>query len=863
MRGVLEEDPNIIALNLCCCNCGGISSNFRGELYMNRTIRQWLCALACAILAFCPTVGHATAPQRILTVDPNAPPSPTTFSKIQEAIDVFQGSNALYTQINIAPGTYVENIQLEQTSAAANYQTRNYSLGEVVATADLGRGLQINGDMRPVFPQYQNGYRHAANSSKTQLYSLETSVPGVGPFPVLVSNSFGTQPAVDTGPYPAEVTTPLRPSSDCPLTNDLTGNFAVMERGLAPGCSGSAGFAFKTKQAQDAGALAVIIIDNSPTGIISMGGSDPTITIPAFSMGSVLGAQLLTAIANNPGMTITVKPPLTFYNPSIGTNYAMVTLSHPGGDYSKIQVTMSSPPAVDPNLARGTTPVLEQPVFEDPRLDFHPGDKIILSESDIFGSGGRTVFEIASLNGNVITLTEAVDPSDVDITKPGSSLSFLPNVLIVPAVGRKPIFSAQSVGFSATGLWFDTGPLVAFGQTTYAFTLGGSQASLANIIVTDTLNRSANGAAFAFFSESSVSITDGWRASGQNRRLSSIGWASGFLIENMSRFGGGIVFATNAKNNYLFRVSQNSYASVDNLILMGNYGLYQSGSNGLVVDGDSYLGSASQLTVTDVFGSGIIVDDATVSCDSFSLERCYKPSAGTIASNAMQLLGNSQFTVYAANLYADNGEPTQSINTTSVVKDCYDVDPNADITSGTLPNVGIYVTDQAKFLTRKDLYFSGNDINYLTAIDGQFITPGWSETPGSTLPVYTSGKLNSVYQLQELKGNRIHLTLDPAEEFLYQGLYISDNTVGKTFTIFSDSPTKHCITLTNGSFVGTNKKSLRFHPYKGAYVTLKILSPTEVLVLESRGVSFHQPKHCAAHCKNGAQDEVQNKKAKV
>lgn len=830
---------------------------------MTRNIRQWLCAFALAFLALNPTVGHATAPQRILTVDPNAPPSPTTFSKIQEAIDVFQGSNALYTQINIAPGTYVENIQLEQTSASSNYENRNYNLAEVVPTSDNGRGLQINGDMRPVFPQYQNGYRHAANSSKTQLYSLETSVPGVGPFPVLVSNAFGTQPAVDTGPYPAEVTTPLRPSSDCPITNNLTGDFAIMERGLGVGCSGSAGFAFKTKQAQNAGALAVIIIDNSPTGIVSMGGSDPTITIPAFSMGSATGAQLRTAIANNPGMTITVKPPLSFYNPSIGTNYAMVTLSHPGGDYSKIQVTMSSPPAVDPNLARGTTPVLEQPVFEDPRLDFHPGDKIILSESDVFGSGGRTVFEIASLNGNTITLTDAVDPSDVDITKPGSSLSFLPNVLIVPAVGRKPIFSAQSVGFSATGLWFDTSPAVPFGQTSYAFAMAGCHASLANIIVTDTFNRSANGAAFAFFSESSVAITDGWRASGQNRRLSSIGWASGFLIENMSRLGGGIVFATNATNNYLFQLIQNSYANIDNLILMGNPGLFQPDSEGLLVSGDSYLGCSTLLTVTDIFGSGIFVDDAKVSCDSFTLERCYKPAGGTIAANAMQLNGNSQFTVNADNLYADNGEPTQSINTTSVVKDCYDVDPDAEVTSGTLPNVGIFVNDQAKFLTRKDLYFSGNDINYLTAIDGQFITPGWSQTPGSTLPVYTSGKLNSVYQLQELKGNNVHLTLDPAEEFLYQGLYISDNTVGKTFTIFSDSPTKHCITLTSGSFVGTTKKSIKFKPYKGAFVTLKILSPTEVLVLESRGVAFHQPKHCAPHCKNGVQVEKQNKKAKA
>lgn len=831
---------------------------------MKRNIQQWLCAFALAFLALSPSVGHATAPQRILTVDPNAAPSPTTFSKIQEAIDVFQGSDALYTQINIAPGTYVENVQLEQMSSSLNFQVRSSDLNEQLSTNDIWRGLQINGDMRPCFPQYQNGYRHAANSTQSSVYSLETNVPGVGPFPVLVAASFGTQPTVDTGPYPAVVSTPLQPSSNCPPTNSFAGSFAVMKRGLAPGCTGSAGFATKTKLAQNNGALAAIIIDNSPTGTVSMGGSDPTITIPAFSISSVLGADLLAAIAAHPTMQLTVKPPATFYNPPIGTNYAMVTLSHPGGDYTKIKVTMSAPlPEVDPNLSRGTTPVLEQPIFQDPRLGFHAGDKIILSESDALGSRGRTVFEIASLNGNVITLTDSVDPSDVDITKPGSSLTFLPNVVLIPAVGKKPVFVAQSVGFSMTGLTIDSNPAIGFGQTSYAVVLGGSQAELANIIVTDTNFSTANGYAFSFANESAVSIVDGWRDSTRNRRLSVIGWSGGFTLEHMSKIAGGLVFATNITNTNLFSLTDNSYANIDNLILMGNYGLFQPEAKGLNVTTDSYLGSSTLLTVTDVFGPGIFVDDATISCDSFTLERCYKPAGGTIATNAMQLNGNAQFTVNANNLYADNGEPTQSINTTSVVRDCFDIDPNADFTSGTLPNVGIFVDDQAKFMSRKDLYFHGNDINYLTAIDGQFITPGWAQTPGSTLPVYTSGKLNSVYQLQELKGNNVHLTLDPAEEFLYQGLYISDNTVGKTFTIFSGSPTKHCIKLTSGSFVGTHKKALRFEPYTGAYVTLKILSSKEVLVLESRGVHFYEAKNCAAPQHNKVQPAKQNNRVKM
>ncbi|HEY9420634.1 MAG TPA: PA domain-containing protein [Thermoanaerobaculia bacterium] len=60
-----------------------------------------------------------------------------------------------------------------------------------------------------------------------------------------------------------------------PITNDLAGKIAVVDRG-------SCGFAIKVKNAQDAGAIAVVIADNAagspPAG---MTGVDPTITIPS------------------------------------------------------------------------------------------------------------------------------------------------------------------------------------------------------------------------------------------------------------------------------------------------------------------------------------------------------------------------------------------------------------------------------------------------------------------------------------------------------------------------------------------------------------------------------------------------------
>ena len=97
--------------------------------------------------------------------------------------------------------------------------------------------------------------------------------------------------------------------------------------------------------------------------------------------------------------------------------------------------------------------------------------------------------------------------------------------------------------------------------------------------------------------------------------------------------------------------------------------------------------------------------------------------------------------------------------------------------------------------------------------------------------------MNSVYNLQEIVGTNVQITLDPSEVFQYNGLYISPTTCGKTFTIFSNNCSSNCLTLTEGSFIGSSKKTLKFLG-KGAFVTFKIVSPTEVLVLDKRCVEF-------------------------
>ena len=70
----------------------------------------------------------------------------------------------------------------------------------------------------------------------------------------------------------------------------LNGKVALIDRGICL-------FTIKVKNAQDAGATAVIIVNNIAGGPINMGGVDPTITIPTISVSQSDGAILKNLIA--------------------------------------------------------------------------------------------------------------------------------------------------------------------------------------------------------------------------------------------------------------------------------------------------------------------------------------------------------------------------------------------------------------------------------------------------------------------------------------------------------------------------------------------------------------------------------------
>lgn len=101
------------------------------------------------------------------------------------------------------------------------------------------------------------------------------------------------------GVDPADAAGPSTSDACSPLTNNLAGQIALVDRGT---CT----FAVKVKNAQNAGAIAVLVADNAPGAPpAGLGGNDPTITIFSARIQQVDGNALKAAlVAQNVNVTI-------------------------------------------------------------------------------------------------------------------------------------------------------------------------------------------------------------------------------------------------------------------------------------------------------------------------------------------------------------------------------------------------------------------------------------------------------------------------------------------------------------------------------------------------------------------------------
>jgi len=136
-----------------------------------------------------------------------------------------------------------------------------------------------------------------ATLSATPSLRVETPVPGIPGFYDYNTASFGPLPT-NPGAFgtlavvPADAVNGAGCATFSPAVADaVRGKIAMIDRGVC-------GFAVKAKNAQNAGAFGVIIVNNAAGGAPGLGGSDPTIVIPTVSLSQAQGTLLKQAVAD-------------------------------------------------------------------------------------------------------------------------------------------------------------------------------------------------------------------------------------------------------------------------------------------------------------------------------------------------------------------------------------------------------------------------------------------------------------------------------------------------------------------------------------------------------------------------------------
>src|SRR5690606_3590198 len=161
----------------------------------------------------------------------------------------------------------------------------------------------------------------------------------------------------------------------------------------------------------------------------------------------------------------------------------------------------------------------------------------------------------------------------------------------------------------------------------------------------------------------------------------------------------------------------------------------------------------------------------------------------------------------------------------TIVRDCVDSSDTATFAA----MVRIIVRDGGSFVCEPDISLSNIDFPYLTIGKAEFSTLGASFAPSNVFQLPTSGALDGTYGIQRTANSDSMLTLDPSATFNRNPIYL-----GKEFSIISTNARKHQVTLAGGAkFVGRDSGKV-FLSQPGSIITFRVLSPTEVLIVDVR-----------------------------
>ncbi|MDX1908157.1 MAG: T9SS-dependent M36 family metallopeptidase [Bacteroidia bacterium] len=182
---------------------------------------------------------------------------------------------------------------------SGNFQQNNYGnggAGNDYVQADALDGSGTNNANFGTPPDGQNPRMQMfiwTNSNATSEYLTINSPTAIaGPYS---TGGAGFGPGVPTTPLTADIILAqdgTGNSQGCnALTINATGKFVLADRGNCP-------FATKVLNAQNAGAVGVIIANNTGGGVFTMGGSNPSITIPSVMVSLADGNQIKAQLVN-------------------------------------------------------------------------------------------------------------------------------------------------------------------------------------------------------------------------------------------------------------------------------------------------------------------------------------------------------------------------------------------------------------------------------------------------------------------------------------------------------------------------------------------------------------------------------------
>ncbi len=166
---------------------------------------------------------------------------------------------------------------------------------------------------------------------------------------------------------------------ETPFTNaaQVAGHIALIDRGY---CN----FSVKVKNAQLAGAVAVLIANNVATGLPPMGGSDATITIPSYGITQALGTSMKSNLPA-PGVNAT----LGYGTDLAGTNQGCVRMYAPnpvesGSSVSHFHSAANPSLLMEPSLNTSifNRVDLTLPLFQDIDWSTNPEDILFIDGYD-------------------------------------------------------------------------------------------------------------------------------------------------------------------------------------------------------------------------------------------------------------------------------------------------------------------------------------------------------------------------------------------------------------------------------------------------------------------------------------------------